>query len=950
MRSAKKDQVASFVAIALMFAAVGTAAYAQNYYPPPLAEPARQPSDGLVMDYEPDIHLSWAARGKPVVKRDPVYLTNEAKPQAVAEVHSRKRAVANAAWWGFDEHDSTAALQAAIDSGVEKLLVPNMGQDWIVEPLFLNSDNQEIFFEPGTVVMAKKGSFRGRNDSLFTAEHRSNITLRGYGATLQMRKKDYQSPPYEKAEWRAGLTWLDCRTVTMLGLTIRDTGGDGIYIGREQSKDILIRDVVCDSNHRQGMSVTSAENLHVENCVFSNTVGTSPMAGIDLEPNRAEEKMVNVVIRNCIFDNNYRRGLLVNLRKLKSVSDPVSVLWENNYVRGSERGIEVTLTRYDREDEGVKGQIEFRNNIIENISHAGILLGCKSSEAMRLVFDNLLMNNVATGTKPATCFPAPLVFNARSEASLKPGGVEFNNCFVHESATADRVLRHGPTFLITGGYDNMVWTGVHGQVTASTGGPVGKSINMPVKAFTLKLNGQRVAPVQATGKAGANPENEAEANSAAVAEVLKGKRTVANAAWWGFDEQDSTDALQAAIDSGVEKLIVPNMGKDWIVKPLFLNSDDQEIFFEPGVVVMAKKGSFRGRNDSMFTAEHRRNITLRGYGATLRMRKKDYQSPPYEKAEWRAGLSWLGCQNVTVLGLTIRDTGGDGIYIAWAKSKDLLIRDVVCDSNHRQGMSVTSAENLLVENCIFRNTLGTAPMSGIDLEPNQADEKMVNVIIRNCIFDNNSMMGMHMNLGHLNWDSEPVSVLWESNYVRGGEIGIHVTGTRENTPAGLIEFRNNIVENTRHAAIMIRKKETAAGRLKVAFNNHLLRNTTTLEPYGQETVNFFRQHYGIQYPSQWWRHATHWWRNFPVAPIVLRGGSKKLMGGLEFHNCFSIEQQDVPAFVVAGSGNPRGEDDRPGWSDIYGTVTATNPFGARVDVRTPVKNFELTMNGRPVRP
>lgn len=97
MRSAKKNQAANFVAIALMFAVVGTAAYPQNYYPPTLAEPARQPSDGLVMDYEPDIHLSWAARGKPVVNRDPVYLTNEANPQAVAEVQSRKRTVANAA-------------------------------------------------------------------------------------------------------------------------------------------------------------------------------------------------------------------------------------------------------------------------------------------------------------------------------------------------------------------------------------------------------------------------------------------------------------------------------------------------------------------------------------------------------------------------------------------------------------------------------------------------------------------------------------------------------------------------------------------------------------------------------------------------------------------------------------------------------------------------------------
>ena len=74
------------------------------------------------------------------------------------------------------------------------------------------------------------------------------------------------------------------------------------------------------------------------------------------------------------------------------------------------------------------------------------------------------------------------------------------------------------------------------------------------------------------------------------------------------------------------------------------------------------------------------------------------------------------------------------------------------------------------------------------------------------------------------------------------------------------------------------------------------------------------------------------------------------MGGLTFNNCFSIEQEDVPAFVVAGSGNPRGEGGRPGWSDITGHVTASNPFGARVDVRTPVQDFTLTMNGQPVRP
>ncbi len=70
------------------------------------------------------------------------------------------------------------------------------------------------------------------------------------------------------------------------------------------------------------------------------------------------------------------------------------------------------------------------------------------------------------------------------------------------------------------------------------------------------------------------------ANMEAIDKVSKGQFKVANAAWWGFDEQDSTNALQSAINSGARKIIVPFMGKDWVVRPIYLMSD-QEIVFEP---------------------------------------------------------------------------------------------------------------------------------------------------------------------------------------------------------------------------------------------------------------------------------------------------------------------------------------------------------------------------------
>ena len=46
-------------------------------------------------------------------------------------------------------------------------------------------------------------------------------------------------------------------------------------------------------------------------------------------------------------------------------------------------------------------------------------------------------------------------------------------------------------------------------------------------------------------------------DNAAIAEVAAGKRTTANAAWWGFSKNDSTAALQAAIDSGAKTVVVP---------------------------------------------------------------------------------------------------------------------------------------------------------------------------------------------------------------------------------------------------------------------------------------------------------------------------------------------------------------------------------------------------------
>jgi polygalacturonase len=269
--------------------------------------------------------------------------------QAVAEAAAGARpASVNAAWWGFDPADSTAALQAAIDSRAARVLVPDMGSPWIIRPVRLAGD-QEIVLEDGVVIEAKKGEFRKRTDALFEADAVSNLTLSGSGAVLRMHRDDYRRPPYERSEHRHALSLRSCSNVVVQGLRIESSGGDGIYLGRSRKRGapgygehIEIRDVVLADNYRQGISVVSVKGLLVERTVMARTRGTPPAAGIDFEPNHADELVQDIVLRGCRIESNAGAGLQVYLNELTAESEPVSIRVDDTRIRGNRLQVWIT--------------------------------------------------------------------------------------------------------------------------------------------------------------------------------------------------------------------------------------------------------------------------------------------------------------------------------------------------------------------------------------------------------------------------------------------------------------------------------------------------------------------------------------------------------------------------------------------------------------------------------
>ncbi len=324
-----------------------------------------------------------------------------------------------------------------------------------------------------------------------------------------------------------------------------------------------------------------------------------------------------------------------------------------------------------------------------------------------------------------------------------------------------------------------------------------------------------------------------------VREVVDGKRQEAKVSWWGFDANDSTEFLQKAINSGVRKLIVDRQSSPWVTRPL-TGVSNQEIVFESGTQLVALKGAFHGESDCLLTFDQCRNITIRGAkqdggkAAQILMHKDDYQSAAYSKSEWRHGISLSGCRNVLIQDLRIAKTGGDGIYLgaSWSAgaSKDVVIRRVDCDDNHRQGISVISAENLLIENCRLRNTKGTDPQAGIDFEPNSPTDVLLNCVLRKCVAEGNGGTGYQICPQMMSSKSKPISITLEDCVSRGNTFhAVHLCSAPKDQPTGLLRIKRLISENDALAGLAV--QFNPSNGIRIEMQNSTIRDAARADSF-----------------------------------------------------------------------------------------------------------------------
>jgi hypothetical protein len=266
-------------------------------------------------------------------------------------------------------------------------------------------------------------------------------------------------------------------------------------------------------------------------------------------------------------------------------------------------------------------------------------------------------------------------------------------------------------------------------------------------------------------------------------------RRYADTSVLGNGTNDDTAAWVAMTAFSGRKFVPKPSSKYKIDRHDFAASDIY-IFIEPGTIIETNSGY--GSSDSMFHFNGQSDIVFDAYGVDFQFDAKPSTD------EQRHIFRIQDCSDIWIYGATAKDSGGDGFYLGLrdVPAERIYIIDCVSDNNRRNGVSVTSARDVFFINHISKNTTGTSPQAGYDIEPNeddvtsgQTEGPMENINFINCRSLDNVGNGFQYAGGSDLTQIGPFSVSFTNCVSRGDAINFQVGGgDPSGTQEGMVEF------------------------------------------------------------------------------------------------------------------------------------------------------------------
>jgi len=247
----------------------------------------------------------------------------------------------------------------------------------------------------------------------------------------------------------------------------------------------------------------------------------------------------------------------------------------------------------------------------------------------------------------------------------------------------------------------------------------------------------------------------------------------------GDAKTDNTEALRKLLGDGNRTIhIAPG---DYVIGSLRIPGNTV-LLLDRGVTL--RDSGHLGPNDRLINI-FEDNVVIRGTGARVIANRQDYTT-----GEQRHGVFVYGASNVVIDGVESSGHGGDGFYIGSPAHKgpphNVVLAHCLASNNRRQGLSITSGIQVIVADCTFQYTNGTAPQFGIDVEPNQANGAVDHIVLLRPTTRGNHSGGIVLWLDALNGTDTPVDIQVLGHVSQGETVAFKPHG--ESGPAWRLQY------------------------------------------------------------------------------------------------------------------------------------------------------------------
>jgi parallel beta-helix repeat protein len=213
---------------------------------------------------------------------------------------------------------------------------------------------------------------------------------------------------------------------------------------------------------------------------------------------------------------------------------------------------------------------------------------------------------------------------------------------------------------------------------------------------------------------------------------------------FGADDSGATDSRQAFLDAaaaiataGGGTLFVPDglytVNTDSYANAISLPSNCHLQLAANAVIQLAELDA-GDNNHAVFRINAKSNVHISG-GKIIGQRT----GPTSGESGFGIYVGG-GASDVLIEDVELVDFWGDGIYVGGSTvNTNIKIKHCTIDNCRRQGITVVFADNILIDGNTITGINGTAPQSGIDLEPNSAlsqyvrQARIVNNHVENCV-------------------------------------------------------------------------------------------------------------------------------------------------------------------------------------------------------------------------